>query len=232
MWPGLVLGTILFFTPARSDVVSYEGETMPEEAGFVRFFIYDPERWIEDGWFFQSIDQGGGTGGPYDGDYDRYDYDVSGFAGLPFFVEWRLLTDAPDSEVDFHNGGAAVILNGPGVTYHFNIASGLARLLREYPYPTVYFDIEPGVPHTYRLEVYGGNNFEFQIDGITVESGVPGDAFPAGDSELLFRSRYYLSPHTTQWDYVRFGTIPEPGTGVLLLASAGWLLRRRRRVRR
>jgi len=218
---------------ARAEVISYTGDVLPEEAGFEHEFVYDPARWVSGGWFFEEIDQGGGSGGPYDGDFDTQRFSLGSFAGSPFFIEWRMLTDAPDSEVDLHNGGAFLILaGGAGVTYHFNIASGLARILRGYPYPTLYFAIEPGVPHTYLLEVYGSDYFEFRIDGVLMDPGLPEGLYPVPGSYFVFGARYYLSPHTSQWDYVRFGTIPEPGTGVLLLAGAGWLMGSQRQVRR
>jgi len=213
-----------------ADAVLYEGDVLPEDAGFTRVTYYDPERWLDDGWFFQRIDQGGGSGGPYDGDYDDYRWDIAPFSGSPFFLEWRLLTDAPNSEVDWHHGGAIVVVYGGGVNFHFNMASGLALILRGYPYPTLYFDIQPGVPHTYRLEVYGGDYFEFRIDGTVMDSGTPEAPFPNPYAELIFGALYYQSSHTSRWDYVRFGTIPEPGTGMLLLTGAVWLFGRRRRV--
>ena len=225
----MLICLVLLAGPARASVISYDGDVLPEDAGFTRFYVYDPERWLSGGWFFQHIDVGGGTGAPYDGDYDAYHHALSSFEGLPFFIEWRVLTDAPDSEVDGHNGGALMVLaGGAGVTYHFNMASGLALILRGYPYPTLYFEIEPGVPHTYRLEIYGGDYFEFRIDGLVMDSGEPEGVYPISSSYFAFGARYYQSEHTTQWDYVRFGAIPEPGTGALLLVGATGLLSRRR----
>lgn len=222
--------TLFAVMPISADaaLLSYEGDIFPEDMGFERFHIYEPERWIDDGWFFQHIDADGASGGPYDGDYDRYEHDLSAFVGDPFFVEWCLMSDAPDSEVHFHNGGARMILNAPGLTYHFNMSSGLALILRGYPYPTEYFDIEPGVPHSYRLEVYGGDYFEFRIDGAVMDFGEPEDVFPTPDAELFFGARYYQSEHTTQWDYVHFGAIPEPTTGLLLVFGTAVVVLRRR----
>ena len=99
---------------ADASIVKYECNTFPEELGFERIQVYDPEAWIEEGWLFQHIDVGGGTGGEYDGDYDVYERELVSFAGSPFFIEWRLVTDAPNSEVDVRNAGAAVILLGGG----------------------------------------------------------------------------------------------------------------------
>ena len=104
----------LLSVPLNANVVQYDCNVLPEEAGFERNAVYDPEGWIQDGWFLQSIDVGQGTGGAYDGDYDAYHYDLTPFIGFPFFIEWRMMTDAPNSEVDVRNGGAFVVLVGGG----------------------------------------------------------------------------------------------------------------------
>ena len=93
--------------------------------------------------------------------------------------------------------------------------------------PNLYYDIQPGVPHTYRLEVYGGDYFEFQIDGVVMDSGEPEAVWPTPDALLSWGTSYYRAESTSEWDYVRFGTIPEPATGLLVLFGAGVLLRRR-----
>ncbi len=107
----------------------------------------------------------------------------------------------------YATGEPSLSLSG-GVRYHFNIARGLALILRGFPFPTLYFEIKAGVPHTYRLEVYGADYFEFRIDGVVMDSGKPEADFPAGvDPLFAWGARFYQSGHTTQWDYIRFGTI-------------------------
>ncbi len=246
-WKLIFLTFSMCHFTVRAAIVEYEGDVLPEEFGFSdRVVFYDPERWIEDGWFFQRIDIGQGAGEPWDGDVDFYKYSLSSFAGLPFFVEWRVMTDAPNADVDGRNGGAILTVagsgvNAPVVTYHFNMASGLARLLFGFPMPTLYFDIEPGVPHTYRLEVYGGDFFEFRIDDVVRASGLPEDAWPTSDASMAWGARYFQSAHTTQWDYIRFGTINieriptvsqwSMAVMALLILTAGTILLRRQRSR-
>jgi hypothetical protein len=230
MWRTGLLVVALVPGIVRANFISYEGSQFPETEGFTREVQYDPVRWTADGWFYQEIDVGGGTGQPYDGDLDLYRQSLAAFPDTSFVLEWRMLTDAPDSEVDWHNGGAAIILVGGGVRYHFNMASGLTLILRGYPYPTQYFEIEPGVPHTYRLEVYDADYFEYRIDDEIMDFGVPEGLFPNPQASILFGARFYQSGHTTQWDYVRYTGIPEPTTALLL--AAGALLIRRRRGQR
>ena len=49
---------------AATPVVYFEGDCFPEELGFERITLHDPERWIEDGWFVQEIRVGDGPDGP------------------------------------------------------------------------------------------------------------------------------------------------------------------------
>ena len=114
-------------------------------------------------------------------------------------------------------------------------------LLFGFPNPTQYFEIEPGVPHTYRLEVYGGAYFEFTIDGEVRSSGVPEATWPNSDARMVFGARYYQSAHNTKWYYIRFGTIKieriptvsqwSMAITILLILTTGTILLRRQRSR-
>lgn len=73
-----------------------------------------------------------------------------------------------------------------------------------------YIDIEPGRPHRHRLEVFGGYWFTYLIDGETVVAGRPRGAYPTQDSELIWWARYYLTEHTTWWDFMEWGEMPGP----------------------
>jgi hypothetical protein len=216
---------------------AYEGDAWPEDVGWTRQGSFTAERELIDGWFIQHIE------GWYDppvmngGDSDYYGWQLSEYQGAPFLCEWRMFSDAPAGEVDHHNGAALMVLVGGPTTYHFNMANGLARLIRGIQFPELYFEIEPDVLHTYRLTVYGGEWFEFRIDGELVAADVPEDVFPTSDALMGFGARYHLSGHTTQWDFVRFGTIdvdPIPTVSewgvvvmTLVLLSAGTSVFRR-----
>ena len=78
----------------------------------------------------------------------------------------------------------------------------------------VFVDIEPDVPHIYRLESYGAELYIWYIDGQIVDSGVPEGPFPADDQpEIVWGARSAYLPNTTRWDYIRYGTMPpgQPG---------------------
>ncbi|UCC30491.1 MAG: hypothetical protein JSU86_20120 [Phycisphaerales bacterium] len=192
---------------------SYEGQAFPEQIGWTRQGSGTALRTVGEGWLIQEIR------GWYDppvmngGDHDSYLRHISEYEGGAFFAEWRMMSDAPAGEVDHHNGAALMVMVGGPVTYHFNMANGLARLIRGYQFPGLYFLIEPEVPHTYRLEVFGGDWFELWIDGTLAAADVPEDVFPTADALMSFGGTYYMSGHTTRWDYVRYGRIPVDGSG-------------------
>jgi hypothetical protein len=204
---------ILVWPTAAASGAWFEGNEFPDEVGWLRQGSLTAERELSDGWFVQEIE------GWYDppvmngGDSDYYHKYLAEYEGKPFFAEWRIINDAPSGEIDNHNGAALMVLVGGPVTYHFNMANGLARLIRGIQFTDLYFLIEPDTAHTYRLEVFAGDWFELWIDGILAAEDVPEGTFPTSDALLGFGGHYYLAGHTTRWDYVRFGAIPVDGSG-------------------
>ena len=208
-----LMAIILVWGTVAAGAPWYEANEFPDEVGWLRQGSLTARRELIDGWFVQHIE------GWYDppvingGDSDYYRNDLFEYEGCPFFAEWKVVSDAPPAEVDHHNGAALVVLSGGGVTYHFNMANGLARLIRGIQFTDLYFIIDPEVPHTYRLEVFGAEWFDLHIDGVLAAADVPEDTFPTPDAVLGFGGRYHLAGHTTRWDYVRYGRIPVDGSG-------------------
>jgi hypothetical protein len=77
--------------------------------------------------------------------------------------------------------------------------------------PTQFFDIAPGMPHTYRVEQIGDQSYTVFIDGLVVDSGVPFGNLLWPEPLVQFRSKAKLVASTTTWDYMRWGVIPEDG---------------------
>jgi len=93
-------------------------------------------------------------------------------------------------------------------------ATSKARLIRDNSLPILYVDIKAGVPHTYRLELYGNSLYVWYIDSQTVDAGMPEGAFPTGPTEVIsFRANSWYLDNTVWWDYIRYGTIPGDGSG-------------------
>lgn len=197
------------------DVVTYEGTSFPEEAD--KSWEYtpscDPERWIEDGWLFQNV--GVGCGGPPEGDKDRYIRSLADFVGEEqFFIEWRMQTDGESSEI---TGVAPASMVAGGfftVAYHFTISRDLVRFQRDAFVVTVFVDIDPEVPHTYRLEQYGAAEYIVYVDGEVIDAGIPGHAYPNDQNDVMaWRAKSWFLENNIKWDYVRLGTIPQDGSG-------------------
>ncbi len=194
-----------------ADVVPYECDSFPEDSGWDIIQIFcEPELWIEDGWFFQRLDLC-----PDDppGQQAAYERSLDDFIGEEqFFIEWIVETDADRAEIPF-GGGAALATGGNGpVRYTFFITRDLVKLNRDNTLPIIFVDIEPDVPHTYRLELFGAELYVWYIDGNVADSGKPEGPYPSGNPGLVFVARSVLSDNSTRWNYIRYGTIPaNPG---------------------
>jgi len=215
---------------ALGGTVSFEGNSYPEDEGWVRSDrLYRSDRHLSDGWFVQTprIVE---TNGFDHGQDDFYVHALASFADAnTFFLEWRMDTTGLREEM-FDVAPAVIVLGGiSGVNYHITIARDQVLFRRDPRLPSVWVDIAPGVPHDYRLELYGAELYELYIDGSLIDAGVPEGAYPTEDSRATFGARSTYVDSVTRWDYIRFGTIPEPATGLLLLSGAAVVLLRRRR---
>jgi len=116
-----------------------------------------------------------GTGSP-----DRlvrrtfYQRALGGFAGAPtFFAEWQVQTEAP-SRILEHSGVPVVLVleaeAPPFTTRLLPIRASSSSVIRQFP---CVVDIEPDVPHTYRVEVDGTASYTWYIDAQPVDGGVP-----------------------------------------------------------
>jgi hypothetical protein len=191
--------------------VAYEWEYdyFPELLGWDE----DPDpvpgaRRIENGWYFQSL------GPAWESSFFRADIDR--FMGVDgFFVEWRAVNDSPAWLVEETQVTAIMSAYGQAASwYRLTFADSAAALFRDPFLPFVVAEVSPGIPHTYRLEVYA-DEYIWYIDGAVADSGVPEGPYPDANAALLWgtRSNGIGAATTSAWDYIRYGRIPDDASG-------------------
>ncbi len=219
-----VLTALCLAFPASvlAEVVVFEGNALPETLGWERAGSADADRWLdpasggdlEGDWFCHYCDLGVWAPGPI-GETDFYRMSVAPFAGAdPWFIEWRVATDAPPVILDTQGTPVAVSAYGNGnALYHFTITDGRIRVVRDTGLPVIYMDIAQGVPHTYRVELRGEQSYAWYLDGELIDSGTPYGMYPLDDSKVIWGARYHHYPTTTCWDYLRYGDMPADASG-------------------
>jgi len=211
----ILVSLLTLTTPGTGNVETYEANVLPEHAGWERVGSFDADRWNDDGWFFQYVELGIWDPPPI-GETDIYRRSIAEFAGEQrFFIEWRCETDVPSSILEVSGVAAALAAGGHGsiAFYHTSMTDARIQLFRDTSIPLVYVDILPSIPHTYRVELYADQFYEWYVDGQRVDFGVPQGTYPNSDSELIWGARHYLFDNTMRWDYVRYGEIPVDGSG-------------------
>jgi len=163
-------------------------------------------------WYFQQFDlltcpQRSG------GEQDAYVRSITEFNGEPrFFLQFRVETDGDRSEIP--RGAPTVVAMSCfcAVNYHITVAQDLVKFLRDVDLPIWFIEIEPGLPHTYRIELYP-DRYAFYIDTDLIDEGVPEAPFPAHDSRITWLGGSWDLPCENAWDYIRYGVIPVDGSG-------------------
>jgi hypothetical protein len=165
--------------------------------------------------------------------FDFYEIDMGGNLdpdpGEMFFAEWRLKVEY-NSDLDFGDSDVAIARDSTGgpfggghVAFEFfedhveETTSGSGRIFQQ------------GVFHTFRFESADMTQYLFYIDGELSFEGVF-DTPSVNDSFVNFGDGTQGVASTAQWDYFRFGVVPEPGSA-LLLAVGLFLAPARRRAK-
>ena len=99
-----------------------------------------------------------------------------------------------------------------GVSYHVTVSRDLVQFLRDVNLPIWFIEVQPNIPHTYRIELYP-DRYTFYIDGYVADEGLPEGPFPAYDSLITWRGKSWYLPCHNAWDYIRYGVIPVDGSG-------------------
>ncbi len=211
---------LLFGNSLAADVYTFECTSVPDkEDGWILVQVWcDPEpQWIEEGRLYQHNELCEGWNNGQFISQKRLIGDLSNTQS--WFAEWVMITDGISEELIYGAPAMFIVFDGNAMDYHFTISDDRVRFIRDLgPDPVLYFDIEPGIFHTFRLELYGpelGQSYVVYIDGEIVDMGVPeGPLFnPPYDPSVHFRAKARLVPSTTQWEYMRWGSIPIVGSG-------------------
>ena len=202
------LGGLTSTAGAAPYWITYEGDRFPEEDGWAHHFGPAPgHRWIDDGMFVLDTMH----------DIHMVDYyamnmggELDPEPGETFVLEWRLLVEAATGE-DVVVGVFAD--SRWAVCFQLDID----RLSSVFEHG-VEATFAPGVFHEYRLTSDDMRTYSLYIDDAPVLEGdfwhsLWASRVDFGDGVQGFASR-------SRWDYVRFGVIPEPTTGLLFLLAA------------
>ncbi|RJP38785.1 MAG: hypothetical protein C4547_04050 [Phycisphaerales bacterium] len=196
----------------KAQVDTYECDALPEPPGWeVLSRVCDPETWLEDGWYHQRVDHRSCE--PPGGGRESFVRSLAEYLGKTrFFAEVRLGSDGPRSEIPGGGPGAFALGSNGIVNYTFFIADDQAKLNRDNRFPIIFVDIEPGVPHTHRIESYDDDLYVWYIDGEIVDSGIPEGPFPSFQPSITWVGRAWYADNEVHWDYIRYGVIPDEGS--------------------
>ena len=164
-------------TSGLADVYTYECDSSPPDAGWTLLqVVCEPEQWTEDGSLIQEVPLCNNQENPNWSTRIDHGRDIENLEGVSsWFAEWRVTTTGIREELIYGAPALLVVFDGNALLYHFTIADDRVRFIRQLGVnPTLYFDIEPLVPHIFRVELYGrdlGNSFVVYIDGEIVDSG-------------------------------------------------------------
>ena len=211
----ILIFSLLLHQQALAQVVCFEADGIFPEASsppWTRVGTFDADRWFSNGRFFQFVELGAWAPPPY-GEFDGYQRSLADFANSPsFFIEWRVITDVTIDDIN----GTPVVVSAAGdsaAVYHVSITNGRLRFIRDNPIQVVYyFDFEPNLVHTFRVEITS-KNYCVYVDDNCIHSGTSIAAYPLGGAVLVWAARYYQSDHTAQWNYLRYGSVPDDHSG-------------------
>lgn len=213
---GFTVGVLVAVAPAWAEQywIAYEGNDFPENEGWIRYASDPPaQRWLEDGSLF--IDSRG-DGNIVD-NYTMY-FDEGGVAPEPgemFVMWWRLLVQ----ESHLWDPGVYVTSDDQWeVIFIFDEGS----LLSFYE-PEVYVELEPGVFHEFELRSTDMRNYELYIDDLLAIEGI---FFEGLFSPLVGFGDITGGASLAQWDYFRFGVVPEPSAWLMTLIALMCIRRR------
>jgi hypothetical protein len=198
--------------------IDWEGDNWPESVGYTR-------SWGN----LQGLHQGDGAHRTLENGVLTYDslYDPGVFdyyymhrpgqidPGLAetFVLEWRLKVDAVNGSDDPGVGLFSDDAWGLGFAY---TADHIRSVFENY----LNIPFAPYVWHDYRVVSTDMRAYDLFIDGTLIHHGTLGHVITQSQASFGDGSQSASSLH--HWDYFRFGVVPEPTAGLLLMCVMVW----------
>ncbi len=205
---GLALGA-----SARADQywVSYDASSglFPEEDGWTRTaYGGGDERWFQDGALVLD-----GLASVDISDFYKVARETLPGPGDTFRAEWRVRIDQVRAAFDPPWDPGICITSDWRAALTFVYGTSFIYSLDEF----VYIPFAPGVYHDYVLTSADLRSYALYVDG---ELARAGHFAPSGwESGVEWGDYTQGAASLSEWDYVRFGAVPEP-SGSLILGSA------------
>ncbi len=190
-----------------SDPIS-EGWELVAEQG-------DVSTWVAVGVFYQDLPNN--CPPPPVCDSQALSRSMQAFNGrASWFYEYSVSATADHNEIS--NGAPTVVATGNamGNLYHATLASDRVKLSGGPNLPILFLDVDEGVPHTIRLELFNDpppGTFHWYVDSVLVLEGLAKSPFPDFDSRITWQGRTWMQPTLNAWYYIRAGDIPVDGSG-------------------
>jgi hypothetical protein len=206
----LLLGFLAPTAPAQVFPSEFFSDPVSEDWNLVN--QYCAVSWVDNGRYLQRFDPATCPTGNR-GAQDAYWRSIAEFNGGPnFFLEFLVQTNGNRSEIPRGAPVAVALGNNAGIGYNVTVASDLVKFFRDVDLPIWFIEIEPGMAHTYRIEI-SPSWFSFYIDAYLIDEGSPDGPFPAYESEIVWLGRSWDFPAENAWDYIRYGVTPVDGSG-------------------
>ncbi|MGE0760186.1 MAG: hypothetical protein AB7O38_24450 [Pirellulaceae bacterium] len=210
----VAVGMALLASTATADQywIAYEGDELPEMEGWSRVFSDGgAERSVADGALVLDSRRSISIV-----DYYNWEQPLNPGPNELFVMEWSLRVDFVSAREDPNLGVFSDDFRAVGFEFS-------ESYLIDAFHPNRRFEIEPHVFHSYRLQSADMRDYELWVDGIPALSGSFFGVFD--NSRVTWGDGVQGSASLADWDYFRFGVIPEPSPGIALYSMI-YLIRR------
>jgi len=200
--------------------VAYEGDDFPENVGWER--RRDPQwfstRRIEDG---ALVIDSSANERIYD--YYAIERRVNPDPGEVFVAEWRVQTTIVSSPFGLNDVSVDLARDGGGIVAFYIFSDHISSDREHWSMP-----ITPGEFHQFRLTSSDMLSYDLYVDGTFARTGV-WDLESLNESFVAWGDTAQGAGVTTisEWDYFRFGVVPEPSARLMFFVTSSLVAMRR-----